>query len=784
MALGVTVDFNANIARFEGQITQLSNNLNRFQQDTVRTAAGTTPAINSIGNSLKNLAVGYVGVSALSGLAKDILDTNRSMETLRMQLTAMEGSTEGARRAFDFITKFAVSTPFEIDGLTKSFVTLQNFGINPTGKVMEAITNQAAKLGGSQENLTGITLALGQAWAKGKLQGQEILQLVNQGVPVWDLLTKVTGKSSAELQKMSENGELTRETISKLIEKMGEMAAGSNALAMNTLNGKISNLSDSWHQFEDTLMQDKSEGLIKSIVGSVSDSLNLLTRNMSASLDAQIDHAQARIDTFNKMNVVAKGAARVIGVVGTLGGTVGNTEYAQGIDGEKEKLAALKLLKAKQEAADAEALMVKASASAIAQTADWLAEIQTSDADKAEKAHKKMSAAAESAAKKSVHAAESAAKAEQNRAEGIATLMANLQFEIDLSDKDIDTQRRLTEIRQATAKATSTEAVALSKLITAKYDLAEADAILAEGEKLAAKQRADSASDADRLNQKFNSKSIDFNQGLSDALDARHTPNKDGSGMIIPNDAELKRVLDQMGKDYNGLTEDAKKSTDSMSEFAVQAAHNMQTAFADFLFDPFKDGLDGMAVNFLKVIKRMAADAAAASIMEGLLGKSSKSGGELTGGLLSAGLSGLGGLFKGTTGSAFNGSGMLQSFGNTGGLFSGIFHDGGIVGQSGPARSVHPALFAGAQRYHTGGIAGLSANEVPAILQRGELVISNKQLANSKASSSSGEVSITTNVNVSGGNAGNSNMQALGGLINAKVREIIMTEKRPNGLLA
>lgn len=768
MALGVTVDFNANIARFEGQINQLSSNLNRFQQDTVRSAASANTAIQSIGNSLKNMAIGYVGVSALSGLAKDILDTNRSMETLRMQLTAVEGSTEGARRAFDFITQFAVKTPFEIDGLTKSFITLQNFGINPTGKVMEAITNQAAKLGGSQENLTGITLALGQAWAKGKLQGQEILQLVNQGVPVWDLLTKVTGKSAAELQKMSENGELTRETISKLIEKMGEMAKGSNALAMETLNGKISNLSDSWHQFEDTLMGDKSEGLIKSIVNSASNSLNILTRNMDTSLDAQIAHAQARIEQFNKMGVIGKAAADFSGYDITI---------------EKNKLDALNRQKTKQEAADAEALMAKASASEIAQTADWLAEIETADADKAEKAHKKMTDAAESAAKKAVHAAESAAKAEQNRAEGIATLMANLQFEIDLSDKDIDTQRRLTEIRQATTHATGSEAAALSKLISIKYDLAEADAILAEGEKLAAKQRADSATEADRLNQKFNSKSIDFNQGLSDALDARHTPNKDGSGMIIPNDAELKRVLDQMGKDYNGLTEDAKKSTDSMSEFAVQAAHNMQTAFADFLFDPFKDGLDGMAVNFLKVIKRMAADAAAASIMEGLLGKSSKSGGELTSGLLSAGISGLGGLFKGTTGAAFNGTGMLQSFGNTGGLFSGIFHDGGIVGQGGTSRSVHPAVFAGAQRYHTGGIAGLSANEVPAILQRGELVISNKQLASSKAASS-GEVSITTNVNVSGGNAGNSNMQALGGLINAKVREIIMTEKRPNGLLA
>jgi len=65
--------------------------------------------------------------------------------------------------------------------------------------------------------------------------------------------------------------------------------------------------------------------------------------------------------------------------------------------------------------------------------------------------------------------------------------------------------------------------------------------------------------------------------------------------------------------------------------------------------------------------------------------------------------------------------------GNVGGLlgsiFGSIFHKGGVVGQSGPKRAVSPSVFAGAQRYHSGGVAGLRPGEVPAILQKGEVVI-------------------------------------------------------------
>lgn len=57
---------------------------------------------------------------------------------------------------------------------------------------------------------------------------------------------------------------------------------------------------------------------------------------------------------------------------------------------------------------------------------------------------------------------------------------------------------------------------------------------------------------------------------------------------------------------------------DKMSIAADQAARNMQSAFADFLFDPFRDGLDGLLKNFLQVIQRMIAEAAAARIFDAL----------------------------------------------------------------------------------------------------------------------------------------------------------------------
>ncbi len=76
------------------------------------------------------------------------------------------------------------------------------------------------------------------------------------------------------------------------------------------------------------------------------------------------------------------------------------------------------------------------------------------------------------------------------------------------------------------------------------------------------------------------------------------------------------------------------------------------------------------------------------------------------------------------------GGGLLGGlFGGGGGLFAGIFHQGGVAGGPAQQRLVPALAFAGAPRFHDGGLAGLRADEVPAILQRGEMVLSRAQLA-------------------------------------------------------
>lgn len=80
-------------------------------------------------------------------------------------------------------------------------------------------------------------------------------------------------------------------------------------------------------------------------------------------------------------------------------------------------------------------------------------------------------------------------------------------------------------------------------------------------------------------------------------------------------------------------------------------------------------------------------------------------------------------LFQNAFGGGLGGGrrgGLLGGF-----LIPGILHDGGVAGKDGygHGRSVSPSVFAGARRYHSGGVAGLRPDEVPAILQRGEIVL-------------------------------------------------------------
>ena len=91
-----------------------------------------------------------------------------------------------------------------------------------------------------------------------------------------------------------------------------------------------------------------------------------------------------------------------------------------------------------------------------------------------------------------------------------------------------------------------------------------------------------------------------------------------------------------LAEQYHKNLDELKDKTDSMSVMSEQAARNMQDAFADFLFDPFESGIDGMLKGFADILRRMAAEAAAARIFEALGQYGQKNSGSWWGSLLGA----------------------------------------------------------------------------------------------------------------------------------------------------
>lgn len=119
------------------------------------------------------------------------------------------------------------------------------------------------------------------------------------------------------------------------------------------------------------------------------------------------------------------------------------------------------------------------------------------------------------------------------------------------------------------------------------------------------------------------------------------------------------------------------------------------------------------------------------------------------GGMSVNGLSGGG--FLGSLGSLFGSGGGGGGEGFAGADLSsvvGLFHGGGLVGSGGMTRSADPRMFMGAWKYHTGGVAGLAPNEVPAILQRGEGVFTQQQMRDmARGGQNSGAPPVSINLN-------------------------------------
>lgn len=270
------------------------------------------------------IATTAFGSAALA--AGGLLETATAFESYNIQLETLEGSAARGQEAMAWITKFAVDTPLELDQVVESYRNLKTFGLDPTNGTLQALTDTMAASGKGVEQLEGLTLALGQAWTKQKLQGEEALQLLDRGVPVWEILSEKYGKTASELQDMASKGKLGREAIQAIIDEMGRRNAGASAKMARTWDGLVGKLSDSWLQFKlaimnaglfdwmkgklqllnDTIDKMASDGTLQQWATNVSDRIMLV-------LDAGWTFATRVYEIFQKLSVSLQTAADYVG---------------------------------------------------------------------------------------------------------------------------------------------------------------------------------------------------------------------------------------------------------------------------------------------------------------------------------------------------------------------------------------------------------------------------------------------------------------------------------------
>ena len=186
---------------------------------------------------------------AVAGIAR----IGDEAERTRIRLEGLYGTQEEANRVFGELRRIADENGQSFDAITEAAARLKGFGLDPLDGTLQSLIDQNTKLGGSQQQLEGIILAVGQAWSKQKLQGEEILQLVERGVPVWDLLAQATGKNVQELQRLSERGELGRETIQALLQEIGRASEGAAARGLGTLSAQFQLVRNRAQEFLETV---------------------------------------------------------------------------------------------------------------------------------------------------------------------------------------------------------------------------------------------------------------------------------------------------------------------------------------------------------------------------------------------------------------------------------------------------------------------------------------------------------------------------------------------------
>lgn len=257
-----------------------------------RTATRSLNDIEKAAGSVTKTLAGLGLAFGVADLAKQLLNVQREFDKLNAGLISATGSANATAQAFEALQDFAASTPYDLAQATEGFIKLVNLGLTPSEKALTSYGDTAAAMGKSLNQMveavadaaTGEFERLKEFGIKAKSDGDTIA-FTFQGV------TTSVRNNAAEIE-------------SYLIQLGENKFAGTMAERMKTLDGAISNLSDTWDNLLLSVNQLGPNNAATLGVKAISDELQNLTDGLkSGEIPAQIAAFGAQFDaTFDDVS--------------------------------------------------------------------------------------------------------------------------------------------------------------------------------------------------------------------------------------------------------------------------------------------------------------------------------------------------------------------------------------------------------------------------------------------------------------------------------------------------
>jgi tape measure domain-containing protein len=214
-----------------------------------RAAQQTAGKLNGLRSAVVGLGSAFGGIAAVLGViqaGRFVFAKTAEVESQSRSLAILAGSAEKAGQIIKELQDLGAVTPFTSTELIDSAKRLQAFGVE-ADKVVETTRRLADASGATGAELSGLVTAYGQVQAKGRLQGEELLQFQERGIALQEELRKMYGMTAEEFQKALSKGQVSAKAVEVALQNLtntgGKYANGAIAQS-DTLNGRLSTLQD------------------------------------------------------------------------------------------------------------------------------------------------------------------------------------------------------------------------------------------------------------------------------------------------------------------------------------------------------------------------------------------------------------------------------------------------------------------------------------------------------------------------------------------------------------